>query len=107
VIRNWHVSWRYRQGGIVGLISDIPMLHCVIDIAVTNGECSGQGRVIHESEGFTDHRNETVLQYRIEESIWGYGCVSEHVQNAKLAGVRACDVDQESATAHLRVGVDG
>jgi hypothetical protein len=39
--------------------------------------------------------------------LGGHVSISEHVQNAKLAGIRACNVDQESATAHLRVAVDG
>ena len=82
------------------------MLHGDIDVAVKNQEGSSQGRVIHKGEGFTDSGNKTVLEHRKEASVWVYGNISEHVQKAKFGGVRACNVDQESASAHLRVGVD-
>src|SRR5207248_11036111 len=101
-----HVSRRYRQDRIVGLIGDIPMLHDVVDIAVTNGECSGQGRVIHEGEGFANCRDKTILEHGKEESVWVYVSISKYIQNAELAAVRPCNVDQQSATAHLRVAAD-
>ena len=79
------------------------MLHYVIDIAVKNGELSVQGGVIDKSEGFTDDRNKAVLKHRKEKSAWIYISISEHLQNAKLGGAWACDVDQESARTLLSV----